>query len=115
MATRRVAFNDGILMVPLGGLTYVIDTGAAGVRGLAVDFSGSNPVLYATTAESTLNRLVSYVDTGDGVATTLAPAGTDTIFRGLDFTPVQVPEPSTCALLGIGGLAVLLRRRFVRK
>lgn len=97
------------------GLTYVIDTGTVGARGLAVDFSGVNPVLYATTAESSLNRLVSYVDTGDGVTTTLATAGANTIFRGLDFTPVQVPEPSTFALLGIGGLAALLGRRKVRK
>jgi hypothetical protein len=29
----------------------------------------------------------------------------------LEFTPVSVPEPSTTALLGLGGLALILRRR----
>lgn len=58
---------------------------------LAADFSGSNPILYATTGESTANNLVSVTDTGSGSAYTIletAPSGD--AFRGL--APVPVPS-----------------------
>ncbi len=59
-----------------------------GARGLAVDFSGANPVIYATTAEAAANRLVALADTGAAsTATTLATAGVNQLFRGLSFTP----------------------------
>ncbi len=60
----------------------------SGARGLAVDFSGSRPVLYATTAESTANRLVTIVDAGpDSAVTTLFTAGANQFYRGVAFTP----------------------------
>jgi hypothetical protein len=47
-----------------------------GARGVAVDFSGAHPVIYATTAEASTNRLVSITDTGAAsTVTTLATAG----------------------------------------
>ena len=59
-----------------------------GARGVAVDFSGVHPVIYATTAESTANRLVSITDTGAvSTVTTLATAGQNQIFRGVTFAP----------------------------
>ena len=70
-----------------------------GCFGVAVDFSGTNPVIYATTMESAdsagdvcSNRLICIVDAGDPgtnlVAQTLAAAnGPNEGFRGLDFTP----------------------------
>jgi hypothetical protein len=88
-------------------LTYTLGTGAAsatliGARGLAVDFSGLNPVIYATTAEPTANRLITITDTGaDSIATTLTTASANEIFRGLEFTPV-VPEPSVAAIVAMG-------------
>jgi hypothetical protein len=95
-------------------LTYTLGTGAAniGARGLAVDFSGLTPVIYATTAEATANRLIAITDTGAAsLATTLATASSNEIFRGLEFTPV-VPEPSVAALAGIGlTLAIAARCR----
>lgn len=79
-----------------------------GCFGICVDFSGTNPIIYATTMEygTTItnnsqgnpnqNRLIRIVDTGDPgsnlVAQTLATAGTtNETFRGIDFTPDLTP------------------------
>jgi len=72
--------------------------GGTGCFGIAVDFSGTNPVIYATTMEEgdgknvCSNSLISILDNGDPgtnlVAQTLAVAhGTNEVFRGVDFTP----------------------------
>ena len=59
-----------------------------GARGVAVDFSGVQPVIYATTAESSTNRLVAITDTGAAsAAATLATAGVNQIFRGVALAP----------------------------
>jgi hypothetical protein len=67
---------------------------AAGCFGLAVDFSGSAPVIYATTTEGyngtvNSNRVVRIVDTSAAAAvTTVAQSPSANIaFRGIDFTP----------------------------
>lgn len=67
---------------------------AAGCFGLVVDFSGTAPVIYATTTEGyggsvNSNRVVRIVDTGaNAVVTTLVQAtSTNIAFRGIDFTP----------------------------
>jgi hypothetical protein len=77
----------------------------AGCFGLAADFSGAHPVVYATTTESVgyktlnvnANRLIRLDDTNGAVsgetitnfARTLATAGaTNIAFRGLAFTPL---------------------------
>ena len=73
---------------------------AQGCFGVCVDFSGVNPVIYATTMEfgnskvgnANHNRLIRIVDNGNPgtnlVAQTLATAGTtNENFRGVDFTP----------------------------
>ena len=59
-----------------------------GARGVAVDFSGAHPVVYATTAEASTNRLVSITDTGAAsTVTTNATAGMNQVFRGVALTP----------------------------
>jgi len=86
-------------------------TGNDGMRQFTVDFSGAHPVIYGTTAENSANRLVEVTDTGIGSAfTLLATAGANTVFRGVDFTPVQVPEPAALVLLGLGSLLLVSRR-----
>jgi hypothetical protein len=95
-------------------LRYTLGTGAAGIgaRGLAVDFSAANAVIYATTAEATANRLITVTDTGaSSSATTLATAASNEIFSGLELAPTAVPEPSALVLLGIGLAAAALRSR----
>jgi len=65
-----------------------------GARGVAVDFSGAPPVIYATTAEATNNRLVSLADTGAGAAvSTLAMAGIEQVFRGVAWAPKAGTAP----------------------
>jgi hypothetical protein len=90
-------------------LSYTLDSGV-GVDGLAVNFSGANPVIYATTATGA--TLIGITDTGAGsTATTLATAAVNTAFRGLDFVPQAVPEPTTLALAGLGGVACMVAFR----
>ncbi|HEX7469405.1 MAG TPA: CotH kinase family protein [Verrucomicrobiae bacterium] len=81
---QRWNFNGSVwtLSYAFAGITNV------GARGLAVDFGGANPIIYATTAEATANRLVSITDTGAiSTATTLATAGVNQLFRGLSLAP----------------------------
>ncbi|MBK9147791.1 MAG: T9SS type A sorting domain-containing protein [Flavobacteriales bacterium] len=69
--------------------TLAVD-GTTGARGLEVDFSGTDPVIYATTTEGT-NRLVRIVDTGAGsTGSTIASAPANTAFRGVALAP-EVP------------------------
>jgi hypothetical protein len=71
---------------------------AAGCFGLAVDFTGRSPVVYATTTEGyggsvNSNRVIRFVDNGAPAAvTTVAQAtSTNVVFRGIDFTPEARP------------------------
>jgi hypothetical protein len=73
----------------------------AGAFGVAVDFSGENPIIYATTTETNStskksvggNRLVRIVDTNATAAITyLAQARTNQAFKGLDFVPDLRPQ-----------------------
>lgn len=80
-------------------LQYTLGTGATniGAYGLVVDYSGANPVLYATTSEATIgNRIIKITDTGSGAsATTLVAAATNVWFHGLDFAPCTAPSISS--------------------
>jgi len=95
-------------------LSYTLNAGGTGggARGLAVDFSGLSPIVYATTTETANNRLVRIIDTGAASAETdLALAGATRAFRGLEFTPLAVPEPSSFALFALGLVGYLAARR----
>ena len=90
-------------------------TTTIGTRGLAVDFSGTNPILYATTTD---NRLVTVTDFGTNnftdLFTVLATAGTNQAFRGVTFSPV--PEPATVGLIGAAvlGAGAFVRRKLLK-
>ena len=72
---------------------------SAGATGLAVNFSGANPIIYATSSDGA--TLFDITDTGSGSTdNSLATASANTVFRGLAFAPV--PEPATLALAGMG-------------
>lgn len=111
---RTIANGGGVQKWTWNGsawvLAYTLSTGANGARGLAVDFSGADPIIFATTTETSNNRLVKITDTGIGsLPTDIATAGVNYVFRGLEFTPV--PEPSTFVLAGLGAAALLAFRR----
>ncbi len=79
-------------------LSYVLGTGVTniGARGITVDWRGSNPIIYATTAEASANRVIKITDAGSSsTATTLATAVSNTIFRGIAFTPGTNPFTSS--------------------
>lgn len=95
--------SGGVLRYTNNGTTwtfsYRLGTGVSGTgaRGLAVDWAGPNPVIYASTSDNTFfgnpsNRLIRIVDTGNGSpATTLASANTNSSFRGVAFAPYGWP------------------------
>jgi hypothetical protein len=41
----------------------------------------------------------------------LDTAAANTAFRGLDFSPITIPEPTTCTLAALGGASLLIFRR----
>jgi hypothetical protein len=93
-------------------------TNFAGLRGLAGTYDSVLGAysLYATTTETSNNRLISILDTGTATPstyTTLQSAGSNFAFRGVDLSPVAVPEPSTYAIAAMAtlGMADLIRRR----
>ena len=79
------------------GLAYTIAAGSTnGARGLAVSF-GQPPVIYATTTESSANRLIAITDTNSSaVARVLATAAANEVFRGVQFTPEGSPPSIRC-------------------
>jgi hypothetical protein len=75
-------------------------SGYAGMRGLTGTYANGTATLYATTsAETANNRLISITDSGStpSTATTVAAAGANFVFRGLDFTPVA-PDTTSPAI-----------------
>ena len=89
------------------------------IRGLtgSYDAATSTATLFATTTQTSNNSLISFLDTGSlstsTTFNTLQSAGTNFVFRGVDVSPVAVPEPSTYAIAAMAtlGMADLIRRR----
>ena len=94
------------------GLTGTAGSGIVGIRGLTGGYDDTTGAfsLFATTADASNNKIVSVVDNGTAPTTftTLASAGTNFAFRGVDI--MTVPEPSSAALLGIGMVALVAVR-----
>jgi hypothetical protein len=87
---QRWDFNGGawVMSYAFAGITNI------GARGVAVDFSGAHPLIFATTGEATSDRLVSITDTGAAsTVTTLATAGGNQLFRGVALTPYTGAVP----------------------
>jgi hypothetical protein len=120
---RSAASGGGIQRWNFNGsswsLAYTLAPGTTandGVRQIAVDFNSPTPLIYGTTTESSANRLVEVADGGAGSAfSLLATAGANTAFRGVDFAPTAVPEPSLFGLMGLGAVFAAGIRKLARR
>jgi hypothetical protein len=83
---------------------YLLTVGGTGsatnAGGVAADFTQNPPVIYATTSETTGNRLISIVDNGPGSPFTLlaqasSGASGSNYFRGVRFVPGVPPVIAT--------------------
>ena len=76
-------------------LAYTLTTGLTiGVRGLTVDWSGPNPIIYCTEASISNTNLFKVTDTGSGSSfASIATAGANYAFRGVAFAPLQNALP----------------------
>ncbi len=87
---------------------YNITASSTGLTGLAVDFWGTNPMIYAVNP----GNLWKYDDTGvAGNMTSTATVGANDAFRGLEFAPISEPTAATLMFLGVWAGALALRRR----
>jgi hypothetical protein len=61
---------------------------STGAIGLLVDWTGSNPIIYATTTD---NKIVTVTDAGSGSSfTTLVIGAANTLLHGVSFTPIPL-------------------------
>ena len=77
-------------------LAYTLGTGIAntGAYGLVVDYSGAQPVIYATTFDAAGNRVIKITDAGAASpATTLVAAVANVYYKGISFAPVASGTP----------------------
>src|ERR1035437_6805682 len=111
---RSVATGGGIQKYTKSGtwsFAYTLGTGASstvGAFGLAVDWSGANPVIYATTLEAagTGNRVIQITDAGAGsAATTIVASTVNKWFRGVALAPVSSVAIAPTALPAAGSLS----------
>jgi len=101
-----------VLVNATGTTSTTAATGFAGIRGLTGTWDALNGAqLFATTTETSNNRVIAFSDTGTTPTsfTNLASAGTNYAFRGVDLT--AVPAPGAAALLGLAGLITNRRRK----
>lgn len=116
-ATGVLNIGGSVVITASGAVDIDIST-ATGVFDFATDWTGSFSSGVTTTEADWIQELVT--NTGDGTATvggTAITAGNFTDY--FEVTPISgggstltlVPEPSSVALLGLGGLALIMRRR----
>ena len=89
VADDRALTNGGVQKWTFNGSTWslatTINSGiTAGCRGLTVDWSGANPVIFATTSYGTI---VKATDNGSPSFVTIDTCAVNTVFRGIAFAP----------------------------
>jgi hypothetical protein len=68
-------------------------TFAVQARGITVDYSNTNAIIYATTIEANANKIIKITDSGSSAtASDVLSAGTNYVFRGVDFSPASAPS-----------------------
>ena len=112
-ATNNPPTAAGITKFVLSGgiwqSNYTFYPNGTNCFGFTVDFSGANPIVYATTGLTNGNALVSIVDTGAAAAgatgTVLATAPNNIEFKGVRMVPKPIPAAN--AAFTHGNLAVV--------
>ena len=103
IADDRALPNGGVQKWTNSGgvwtLAYTLNTGLTkGCRGLTVNFSGANPVLYAVMDSTVSNKVLTVTDNGSASAfSTIITAGTNQLIRGIAFSPVAPLPPAPLA------------------
>ncbi len=78
-------------------LAYTLGTGTAnvGAYGVLVDYTGTNPIIYATTSESAGNRIIKITDIGaSSTASNIVAATSGVFYKGISFAPVNIGAPT---------------------
>ncbi len=71
-----------------------------GAAWLTVDFSGTNPIIYATTTEASSNRIIKITDAGaTSTYATIATSAFNNVFRGVAFSPSAIATPTQASSL----------------
>jgi len=91
---RAIASGGGIMKYTktdgVWSLTYTLASDTKGAVGLTVDWSGTNPIIYATNTD---NKVLKIIDEGaTSIASVIATAPTNTAYRGIAFAPSQNPS-----------------------
>lgn len=102
-----LAYNARIQAIAVGGEIGQTCSMNLQVDGLTVDTQGIVGGIHDGSANAYTNTVYATLAAGGTIG--LEMAGADWV--GLDMTITEVPEPMTLSLLGLGGLALLRRRR----
>ncbi|XAL98760.1 DUF4394 domain-containing protein [Phycisphaeraceae bacterium D3-23] len=102
----------GVLVTVANNAGTLDTVGSLGVSGLTnelgLDISGATGTAYAT-LQNGPNSALYTIDLATGSATFVGNITSQDLVR--DLTVIPIPEPGSLALLGLGGLALLRRRR----